>query len=237
MEGALLLEPPLHIVLLESRKTQKRPVRQGVVSIALHALVIAGAVQATTVTVAPRVEPAPPPNLIFVGPAPLSRSSLAPTSSGPSLSSVPSLPTALDLPDRIPLPDLGIDWNPRQWRSDRTIGSPGVGNRPPVGNETAPPTIFVPEEVDQPVEPLYLPAPRYPPALQQLSVEGRVMVRFVVDTLGVVEPDSWQVVSADHPAFAAAAREALLKARFRPALLRGKPVRQLVQQAVRFAVR
>jgi len=58
----------------------------------------------------------------------------------------------------------------------------------------------------------------------------------VVDTAGRVEPESILVVAASHPAFGESARRALATARFRPARVRGNPVRQLVQQAMRFAI-
>jgi TonB family protein len=70
-----------------------------------------------------------------------------------------------------------------------------------------------------------------------MGVSGRVVVLFVVDTLGTVEPGSLRVLSSTHAAFEAAAREAVLKSRFQPARIRGRPVRQLVQQPLSFHVR
>jgi outer membrane biosynthesis protein TonB len=67
-------------------------------------------------------------------------------------------------------------------------------------------------------------------------VAGRVVARFVVDTLGRVEPGSVQVVAADHPLFAATVREALGAMRFRPARAGGVRVRQLVELPFAFAV-
>jgi hypothetical protein len=49
-----------------------------------------------------------------------------------------------------------------------------------------------------------------------------------------VEPPSFKVLKTSHPAFAEPAREAILKSVFKPAKFKGRPVRQLVQQAVAF---
>jgi len=78
------------------------------------------------------------------------------------------------------------------------------------------------------------PAPVYPAALAAVGIGGRVTVEFVIDTLGAVEPGSIRVTGSTHKAFEASAREAIAKARFRPARLSAHPVRQLTRQAIRF---
>lgn len=78
------------------------------------------------------------------------------------------------------------------------------------------------------------PAPIYPAALAAVGIEGRVTVEFVIDTLGVVEPGSIRITGSTHQAFEASAREAIAPARFRPARLSARPVRQLTRQAIRF---
>jgi TonB family protein len=78
------------------------------------------------------------------------------------------------------------------------------------------------------------PVPRYPAALQTAGIDGRVDLEFVIDTAGRVEPSSLRVLESTHPAFEAAAREALARASFRPARLGSHPVRQLTRQAIRF---
>ena len=69
------------------------------------------------------------------------------------------------------------------------------------------------------------------------GVAGEVTLQFVVNADGKVEPASVRVISSTLYGFEAAAREAILRARFEPATIRGKEVRQLVQQRVRFEVR
>jgi TonB family protein len=80
-------------------------------------------------------------------------------------------------------------------------------------------------------------SPRYPETLRSLRIEGDVVMRFIVDTLGHAEPASLAVLSASHPAFAQAVREALLRSRYFPALIGARPVRQLVEQRFSFAIR
>jgi TonB family protein len=81
------------------------------------------------------------------------------------------------------------------------------------------------------------PEPRYPTILQQVGVEGHVLLRFVVDTTGRVDKGSIEVVEASDEQFIRPARESVIRARFRPALMSGSPVRQLAEQSMRFAIR
>jgi TonB family protein len=97
-------------------------------------------------------------------------------------------------------------------------------------------TVYTAEQVDRaaqvdsemPVEAYY------PDSLKQNKVSGVAVVEFVVDTVGRVETETISVVLASHPGFARAAREAVFSAHFIPALLRGRPVRQIVQLPMRF---
>lgn len=77
-------------------------------------------------------------------------------------------------------------------------------------------------------------APPYPPELRKAKVEGDVIVQFVVDTLGQVEPPSVRILESTHPAFDTVVGRALLAAQFRPAELAGRPVRQVVQLPFQF---
>jgi len=80
------------------------------------------------------------------------------------------------------------------------------------------------------------PGVRYPPALRMAGVEGRVVLRFVVDTLGAVEPGSIRAVESSHEAFEASAREMILGSRFQPARLGEFAVRQLTIQKINFVM-
>lgn len=81
-------------------------------------------------------------------------------------------------------------------------------------------------------------APRvYPDSLWTAAVPGRAVAEFVVGEDGRVEAGTVNVASATHPYFAAAVRAALDHAVFNPALLNGKPVRQLVELPFHFEPR
>jgi TonB family protein len=74
----------------------------------------------------------------------------------------------------------------------------------------------------------------YPPSMQASGVSGTVVAEFVVDTLGHVESENFGIVASTHPLFSDAVREGARSAEFRPALRRGRRVRQLVRQPFEF---
>jgi protein TonB len=78
--------------------------------------------------------------------------------------------------------------------------------------------------------------PVYPERLRSAGIEGSVVLRFVVDTSGRVEPGSMRVLQADHELFASAVRTALAKHRFIPAEVSARRVRMLVEQRFDFAI-
>jgi len=96
--------------------------------------------------------------------------------------------------------------------------------------------VFREEDVTDRPERLGGPAPKYPDLLREAGVAGRVLVSFIVDTTGHVEPASVVIDSSTRPEFEAPTREAVLASTFRPGLLRGRAVRVLVTQPVNFAV-
>jgi protein TonB len=105
----------------------------------------------------------------------------------------------------------------------RNDGGPGTGN------------VFGLASVERPVT--QLPAARairYPSMLRGAGIEGSVSARFVVDTLGRVEPGSFVVLASRHASFTASVREALGGLRFVPAEAGGRRVRQLVEQRFDF---
>jgi TonB family protein len=78
--------------------------------------------------------------------------------------------------------------------------------------------------------------PRYPENLRQAAIEGRVLVQFQVDTLGLVDPASVRILSSTHDLFTRAVRDALGGFRFRPAELNGHRVVALAQMPFEFAI-
>lgn len=94
---------------------------------------------------------------------------------------------------------------------------------------------------EDPVRKKHLPTPRYPEKNEAAGVIGWVLMQFVVDTTGTVDPatvrDLWdhdrpRLTGSEaeyYTRFVDAARQSLLAARFEPAVLGGCKVRQLVQ--------
>jgi periplasmic protein TonB len=76
--------------------------------------------------------------------------------------------------------------------------------------------------------------PRYPAALQRTGVSGVVELEYVISLAGHVDPRSIRVLESTHPAFSAAAADAVGHARFRPARRNGRPVAVRVRQTIRF---
>jgi periplasmic protein TonB len=83
---------------------------------------------------------------------------------------------------------------------------------------------------------LFLPSPEYPVQLRVKGVGGRVLVQCIVDTMGIVEPNSVKILQTPDTAFSRATIEALLQARFTPARVKGKAVRVLVNVPLDFKV-
>jgi periplasmic protein TonB len=125
----------------------------------------------------------------------------------------------------VPGPRRGFDPSPYL-----TIGSPDSVGTPGVA-------VLTESDLTDPPRALHLAEPRYPEALRQAGIEGAVIVTYVVDAAGLVEPTSIRIVSSDHPAFAEAVLASVGTARFTPGRVHGRAVRVLVRQVIRFATR
>jgi protein TonB len=120
-------------------------------------------------------------------------------------------------------------------RSPRGSGD----NDGPVTGATLPPgAVLTAEEVEQAVRLSGQPvAPEYPNALRRAGVEGDVLVKFVVDTLGLADLSTIEVIRSTHDLFTQAVRKAIGQQRFTPAIVGSRTVRQLVQQPYSFTIR
>jgi TonB family protein len=76
----------------------------------------------------------------------------------------------------------------------------------------------------------------YPRVLRDAGIGGRVLLQFVIDTLGRVEPASIEVLETADQAFTESARSGMLEAQFRPAHYGDRPVRQLTKMPVSFRI-
>jgi periplasmic protein TonB len=227
--------------LIESKPKGSRTVGQSILSVLVHGGLIFGAVKATQgvaetiknrpvdttmVFLKPPPPPPPPPDqpppdvIVAANPPPKGfQTVVAPT----------------DIPKDIPPIDLNEKpFDPKDFTGKGVEGgiSTGVvGGTGPVTGE-----VFLEAQLDDPVQPISIPTPRYPPVLQSAGIAGAVDLQYVVDTTGHAEPNSFKVLKTTHPAFAEPAKEAIAKGVFKPAKFKGQAVRQLVQQRISFKV-
>ena len=91
-------------------------------------------------------------------------------------------------------------------------------------------SIYLASQVDNPVAfDSRSAAPAYPDSLRRAGVEGQVTAQFVVDTTGRVDVGSFVHLESTHGRFTESVQQALPRMFFRPALLNGQKIRQLVQ--------
>src|SRR4026209_406714 len=189
--------------LIESKPKRNRTGKQIALSAVLHVVVgylaiIATANAAeqikainadTTLVFLPPPEPPPPPPpetpppeaIVTANPPPLGFQTVMP-------------PT--EIPKDIPPVNLNERFNAADFSGkgvEGGIATGVVGGSGPLTGET-----FLQEQVDDPVQPLNIPKPRYPPVLQQAGVSGFVDAQYVVDTLGHAEPVSWEGLRSSH---------------------------------------
>ena len=99
--------------------------------------------------------------------------------------------------------------------------------------------VYTADQVDLPaaVDPKYEMKVEYPPAVFAAGTGGSVVVEFVVDSVGRVEPGTLGIVSSSDQLLADAVKRAVEAASYTPARLKGAAVRQVVVQPFAFPPR
>ena len=111
-------------------------------------------------------------------------------------------------------------------------GTGVVGGIGPVTNQT-----YFEFQVEKPAEMIQDGTkPKYPSVLESSGIPGEVQAQFVVGIDGKADMDSFKVLKTTNELFTQSVRNVLPRMRFSPAMIGGKPVKQLVQQAFQFAV-
>jgi len=72
--------------------------------------------------------------------------------------------------------------------------------------------------------------PVYPESLRETGLRGSVRLQFIVDTSGKADTTTIKVLSSSDPEMARAAREFLVNAAYTPAMIKDRPVAQLVEE-------
>ncbi len=125
------------------------------------------------------------------------------------------------------------------WSRGPDTDPVGPSTDRPLGIETliASHAVFTAEQVDRPAQ---LDSAKslnisYPPSLFAERVSGQVVAEFVVGPTGRLEIDTFGIVSSTNRLFSEAVKQAVESAVFKPAMLKGQAVRQLVHQPFSFA--
>lgn len=225
--------------LIESKAKKQKMAGGTVFSIVLHTVLIAGAVYATARAgvkdekakaekiqfVEMKKEPPPekkppPPKEVVLKPPP------------PKGFQVLRAPLRIDI--KIPEIDLSkAVTNEKDFSGKGVAGGTGNG----VVGGTATNQTYFDFQVEKPAEMLPdQPKPKYPSVLESSGIAGQVQAQFVVGMDGKADMDTFKALSSTNELFTQSVKNALSRMRFSPAMIGGKPVKQLVQQMFQFAV-
>jgi outer membrane biosynthesis protein TonB len=225
--------------LLESKHKKQKMARGTAFSIALHTVLIAGAVYATARAGVkdekakaekiqfvemkkepPKVPDKPPPKEVIVKPP------------APKGFQVLRAPVKIDI--KIPEIDLSkAITNENDFSGKGVKGGTGNGV---VGGISSTQTYFE-FQVEKPAEMLQdSPKPKYPSVLESSGIAGEVQAQFVVRSDGKADMESFKVLKSTNELFTQSVKNVLPRMHFSPAMIGGKPVNQLVQQSFQFAV-
>jgi len=233
--------------LIESGRKPKASLGQQVISFAIHAGILFGAIKATQgaaeaireikvdttmIFLKPPEAPPPPPQ-----PPPDQVVSANPPPQGFQVVMPPD-----NIPTEIPPVNLNERFDPKDFTGKGVEGGIAAGVAGGTGPVPIEGEVFLAAEVDEQPS---LPNPTacvnalnaaYPPVMKSAGIAGKVSLQFVVNTDGRVDPGSVKVVSTTHKAFEDPARQVIVSpaCQYKAGTSRGKPVRVLVQQAVSF---
>ena len=221
------------LTLIESRRktSSRRLFGVGFASLAIHTAIIAGVVYATlhaassddrvrmdttVVLLAPQEQqkPAEPPPVQLVD----------------ALKGFQTVAVPAQIPTDIPPIDLQQRFDPKDYSGSGIEG--GRANGIVVdGSE-----VYAEAIVEERPELLSAPPPVYPALLKHAGIQGRVILRAIVDTTGRVEPTSVRIIKSPSPAFDQPTKDWVLKALFRPARLHGRGVRVFINLPVDYSL-
>jgi TonB family protein len=206
--------------------------RAAIAALSAHLAIVLAAVYGTA---QPIVAPAVTRRDTVLIELPTTRSG-ALTERGGSVPAAPRLPTAPRLPvlpldQPTPRVSLTVAGNAGALAALREAAVRDVGTLGAASEETPPLPVSALDELPALLNDL---RPRYPEQLRAATVNGEVVVEYVIDRNGRVMANSIRTIRSDHPAFTRSVREALLTARFRPGSRGGRSVPVLVRQRIRF---
>ena len=223
--------------LIASRRARCRLGWQGMLSLLAHVGVGGALVRATATVTTPAgtriydTIPIPLPPAVPKPPRPATPSSPSLPSRPLVVTPSPPIPVVTDIREVIPPADPSVAWDPARFRGLLTPPGACVVSCDAAAGSTA---AYTMEQVDEPARVLHQPRPEYPPLLQQAGLGGRVELRFVIDTTGVPESASIQVLSSSHPGFEPSAIATIRQSRFIAGKVKGRTIRQVFRQGFTF---
>lgn len=226
--------------LIETRPRKTKTAKTMALSVAVHAVLIGGAVygtlEAKEAIEKPRAEKVEFVEMKKEEPPPPEKQPPPPDIAAPP---PPKGFQVLSAPIKIPdvLPEIDLSQKVTDEADFSGKGVQGGISKGVVGQAVSNEQTYFEFQVEKQVAPAPgNPAPRYPDMLRSANVEGEVLVQFVVDTTGRVEMPTFKVLKTSHDLFTNAVRQALTTMRFYPAEIGGRKVKQLVQQPFNFTL-
>jgi protein TonB len=227
--------------LIETKPKKPKTAKQLVLSVIVHAVAIGGAVYGTLEAKEaiekpkaekvefvemkkeepppPETKPEPPPDVVAAPPPPKGFQVLTAPIKIPDV--LPDIDLTKKVTDEADFSGKGVAGG---------IAKGVVGGTAPVADQT-----YFEFQVEKQVAQQNVTL-RYPDMLRSANVEGEVLAQFVVDTTGRVEPNSIKILKSSHDLFTNAVQQALRTARYYPAEIGGRKVKQLVQQPFNFTL-
>lgn len=220
--------------LIESgrKREKKKFFGVGFASLAIHSVLIAGAVYATlgageskdkvltdttVVFLNQNQEQKPPEQQVIMPDVPLK---------GFQTVVAPDI-----IPTSIPQINLTEHFDPKDYSGTGVEGGTANGIVP---NADA---VFTASIVEEQPERLAGPQPPFPELLKQAQIQGRVLARAIIDTTGRIEPNSIKILQTPNPGFNAGVIDALRKSLFRPARVHGRAVRIMIDIPFDFTIK
>jgi len=221
------------LTLLESsRKTRKKRLfGVGVASLAIHSAMIAGVVYATLHAAPSDTHVRMDTTVVLLAPQDQQKpADPLPVQLVDVLKGFQTVAVPAQIPAAIPPVDLQQRFDPKDYSGSGIEGGRASGIVVG-GNE-----VYAEALVEQRPALLSAPPPVYPALLKQAGIQGRVILRAVIDTTGRVEPASVRIMKSPNPAFDQPTKDWVLKALFRPARLHGRGVRVFINLPVDYSL-
>jgi TonB family protein len=222
----------MEVTLIESgRRTGKSLFGGSIPSLVVHASIIGGAVFASLNARPGNSQVAYDTTLVLVAPTPERQQ---PVQAEPELNvavkGFQTVSVPVIVPTNIPPVSLQEHFDPKDF------SGVGVEGGRADGVEPAPNQVYEESAVDELPRLLAAPPPEYPLLLRDAGITGRVVLQAVIDTTGRVDPATVKVVQSPNPGFEVSSRRWILRALFRPARIRGRAVRVLVNMPLDFSI-